>query len=164
MGKRTGKPNGRPTKLTSERHDALVKAASNGTPWEIACFSATIQYQTLLNWVKRGGNDLEEGDDTVYARFFEAFARALGKWAADRWREAGDAANGAEAQPIQWQLLTRFPVLHPKNRTEFSGPGGGPIQVTPDMARIQAAFEQMSEEERKVAAETGRLPPHIGED
>lgn len=69
MGKRSS---GRPTKLTPEIHETVVKNIRMGVTLVDAAGAVGVDYQTLSNWLKRG-----EGEGTgPYFRFFVACEQA----------------------------------------------------------------------------------------
>jgi len=121
---------GRPTKLTDDLQAEFTEIIRQGLPWKLACWHVGITEQTLHNWRNQGERDIEDGkEDTPAASFFVSVTRAAAKWALKQWNANLGSANGAEAQPTQWALLTRFPWLSPKRALEVSGPKGSPIQT-----------------------------------
>lgn len=59
---------GRPTKLTQETHDAIVRDIGNGVTFVDAAGAAGIDYATFNNWMKRG----EVAKSGIYFEFFHA--------------------------------------------------------------------------------------------
>jgi len=185
MGKRTGNPTGRPTKLTKEAEDEMVRAVEAGMPFVIACDLVGVCRKTLNNWRTKGQEDIDEGKVTDAARFLRRFRRAraiqvredlevLNSSKDPVWTDTGDEDGRGAGRPMflpesalsarKFKLASRFPELFGKNRTELSGPNGGPIQIDQDLARAKRFFELMTDEERAEAIETGKLPPTLGEE
>jgi transposase-like protein len=67
---------GRPSKLTDQTVDKLLKAVREGQTYSTACSYAGICYQTLRNWIKTASNDVERGELTEYVAFLDMLSRA----------------------------------------------------------------------------------------
>jgi transposase-like protein len=67
---------GRPSKLTEDTVDNLLKAIREGQTYAVACSYAGICYQTLRNWIKTASNDVEQGELTEYVAFLDMLSRA----------------------------------------------------------------------------------------
>lgn len=91
---------GRPRKLTPELHAAIIADIANAIPYEYAAGANGIHESTLYIWKDQGQNDLKEGLDTIYSRFFEDIKKAerdriashidnmrehVDHWTADAW-------------------------------------------------------------------------------
>jgi hypothetical protein len=63
---------GRPTKLTPERHAAVVKAAAAGLPRELLAKAAGVQARTLRGWMAKG----KAATKGVYRELFDAVRAA----------------------------------------------------------------------------------------
>jgi len=89
---------GRPSKLTEEVKDKLVKAIGQGNYYEAACAYAGIDYSTFRNWMNKG----EEENDGEYFDFFEAIKKA---------ESAAELRLVQEWQkhiPNSWQAIATF--------------------------------------------------------
>lgn len=62
---------GRPTKLTAETKERLVRAIQQGNYYEPACKYAGITYSAFRQWMKKG-----EAGEPKYAQFFEDIKKA----------------------------------------------------------------------------------------
>ncbi len=71
---------GRPTKLTPERHAAIVDGLRKGTPEYSLAYKQGIHPDTLRKWRLRGDSEAREGLDSIYTRFFWASALAEAEW------------------------------------------------------------------------------------
>jgi len=122
---------GRPTACTPEVTADICKALSSGTSLTLAANYAGISLDSVRRWILRG----DEGEEP-YASFAEQVRKA----------EAGVlialsavALKGARDDP---RLALRFLELHPRadmgrsQRHEVSGPGGAPLTVDLDPARL----------------------------
>lgn len=63
---------GRPTKLTPETHESIVRDIGNGVTFVDAAGAAGIDRSTFENWMKRGEEATETGKDKIYFYFFRA--------------------------------------------------------------------------------------------
>ncbi len=63
---------GRPSKLTAETKDKLIKAISAGNYYEASCQFAGITYSTFRNWMNEG----EQATEGEYFEFFDTIRRA----------------------------------------------------------------------------------------
>lgn len=63
---------GRPPKYTPERIKAILKSIANRIPYQLAAEANGISEETLYDWLRTGRKDLDEGNDTILARFSES--------------------------------------------------------------------------------------------
>jgi len=70
--------NGRPTKLSHAKQEAIAADIEQGRSMRSAARKQDLTPQTVMNWMQRGEADLEEGKDNEYTRFFERITRAKG--------------------------------------------------------------------------------------
>ena len=94
---RRRKARGRQTKFTPDVVEIIIARRRLGTPLVYCAAAAGIGERTLHEWVSRGMDDMETGDETEYAAFYATLKQAeadgalrlLGKlWVADDWRAA----------------------------------------------------------------------------
>jgi len=90
---------GRPTKLTPEVQDAILRALRAGNYMETAAAFGGVHKDTLYDWLKRGRADIVKGkEDGLYA----SFVRALDKAVADgEVRDVAIIAEAAQGRPAQ---------------------------------------------------------------
>lgn len=150
----------RPTKLTEERHDAIVEAIREGNFAQVAAASNGITEQTYYNWLKRGQTDLASEDvdtqQSIYAQFFEAVKAAEAEAEArmvhllqreDKWQRRA------------WWLERRFPKRWgQKQSVELSGPDGGPVEVD-----SKAALESFLDARKEAIEEAQAALAEVGE-
>jgi transposase len=115
---------GRPVELTQAVQDRVCNAIKGGNYYEAACEAAGIGYSTFRRWMISG----EKQKKGPFRAFWEAVRKAEAEaevllvlqWQAktpEDWRAARDL------------LARRFPDRWgPKEKHEFSGKAGGPIQ------------------------------------
>lgn len=70
------RPIGRPTKLNAELADAILNTVAHGSTFHAAAQAAGVNRTTLIAWRERGEADLDNGKDTVFARFAHGLPRA----------------------------------------------------------------------------------------
>ena len=84
---------GRPSKLTPEALDEIVKAIEGGASYKIAAGCADASYDSLNYWKKVGKEHITHGIDSIYSNFYKAVKKAHSK-RATKWlkkiEEAGD--------------------------------------------------------------------------
>jgi len=144
----------RPTKLTSELQDRILKAVRAGNYAEAAARSCGIGVSTYYRWLQRG--TLEPTG--IYAEFTEAIRRAeaeaevhavviLRRAMGQDWRAA--LAYLERRHPGRWRRHTS---------TELTGRDGGPIQTeqtpTIDLRRLSDRELRLLEEITERAAST----------
>lgn len=99
----TGKM-GRPTKLTKEIQNTIVRHVKAGNYLETAAAAAGINKSTLYDWLKRGANE----PDSIFSEFSNAVDMAMAQSEIEMIKRLRkhEATSGA---PIQWRLERRFP-------------------------------------------------------
>lgn len=117
----------RPRKLNPERQQKLVDAIRAGNYQETAAIYAGIGVSTFYRWMQEAA---EPGASTELVEFREAVERAK----AESEIRAVTLINTAAQQTWQaaaWYLERSYPQRWGRfQRTEISGPDGGPIQTT----------------------------------
>lgn len=96
---------GRPTKLTAEIQDEIIKAIKAGNYIETACALVGISKETLYYWLRRGA---EAKRNNIYKQFSDAVKKAMA------FAEARDVSIIGEAgktnwQAAAWRLERKFP-------------------------------------------------------
>ena len=131
----------RPTKLTPELQEDILKIIRSGNYIETACAFVGINKSTFYDWLKRGAREkdrLEKNprarirkSEKIYVEFSNAVEKALahaeirdvaiiGKAAEENWKAAA------------WRLERKFPERwgrKEKYSLEHSGIAGGPIEA-----------------------------------
>jgi transposase-like protein len=116
---------GRPTKLTPEVKERIVRAIRAGNYGEVAARAAGISRSTYYRWMERG----REGE-AIYCDFADAVSGAE----ADAEVEA--VARIRQAMPDDWRACAHYlERRHPdrwrrRETREHTGEGGGPIRIT----------------------------------
>uniref|UniRef100_A0A6H1Z986 Terminase n=1 Tax=viral metagenome TaxID=1070528 RepID=A0A6H1Z986_9ZZZZ len=162
---------GRPAKIKTHGPAVLSRIRKGTMSNDRAARLSGVNPATLRDWLARGKKEEARrmaGEpaipmETQYLRFNAEFqcARDVGIEVLEDCVMVQAEFDGHLALKV---LAVRRPEDWSRRQAlEITGAGGGPIQVDQGLARIKAAFEQMTPEERKTAAATGRLPPHIGE-
>jgi transposase-like protein len=70
--------NGRPSKLTHAKQEAIAADIEQGRSMRSAARKQDLTPQTVMNWMQRGESDLEEDKANEYTDFFERITRAKG--------------------------------------------------------------------------------------
>ena len=93
-------PGGRPTKFTKETIDRLIYAISKGSPYELACNYAGVDYSTFRVWMIEGENHVSEAK----TEFSEKIKKTVGATAL-RWLEKiEEAAEAGTWTAAAWKL------------------------------------------------------------
>lgn len=70
MGRRTGRPPGRPTKLTEARLEKVLEARRLSMSMRDAAAASGIDKSTHENWLNQGETDAAAGLETLFAQYF----------------------------------------------------------------------------------------------
>ena len=131
---------GRPTKLTPEVRERIVRAIAAGSYYAAAAQLAGITPRTFYNWMKRGREELERVESTPRARIRERerpyveFYKAVKQ--AEAEAEIKVVARWWESMKDDWRacrdfLARRFPERWaPKVRQEVTGAEGKPLEMS----------------------------------
>ena len=118
---------GRPSKLTPERQAKIVEALEAGNTLEAAAGCGGIDYDTLMNWMKRGRRYTPNGPDKEFFEFFSAVKDAEAEAINYHVRKI-HADEGWQSSA--WFLERRRSDDYRKRESkEISGPEGGPIPL-----------------------------------
>lgn len=132
-GNGNGRGPGQPTKLTDHLRKLFVDSIKAGNYYEPSCALVGIHYATFRRWMVDG----EKASTGQYHEFYEevmcaeseAEIRVVAQWNADIKGNPQAARDFlARRHPDRWG---------PKEKTELSGPGGGPVEVSGDEALIR---------------------------
>ena len=136
---------GRPTKLTPDIHRAIVTALEAGNYQDDSAAYAGVSTSALYNWLARGRVErerIEAGDkprkaETIFVDFLDAVESARAKAAVRHVANIAKAANDGVWQASAWYLERSYPQKWGRlNRTEISGPDGGPIEARVDLEAL----------------------------
>lgn len=146
---------GRPTKLTADIQQKIVSALTAGNYQETAAAYAGVARATFYNWLARGQAERDSiaaggkpnKSEAAYAEFLDAVESARAQAEIRSVALIQKAANDGTWQAAAWYLERSHPQKWGRlNRTEISGPDGGPIE-TVDIdaldAKLVALFDRI---------------------
>lgn len=99
----------RPSKLTPEVSERIVRAIRAGNYPEVAAAHAGIHASTYYRWMERGALAGEAPEDDPYRHFRAEVARALADSEAAEVGLVVQAARGGDWRAAAWVLERRFP-------------------------------------------------------
>ena len=134
----------RPTKLTRDRHDLIVKLLRAGNYLETAAAAAGVSVACQREWLRRGEREADAGKDTVYTRFWSDASAAMAQ------AEARDVAFISQAAATDWRAAAwRLEHRHPDRwgprrdmKVEHSGSAGLVVALTRDEVRRAARMKE----------------------
>lgn len=145
-----GRPGGRPSSLTEETVDDIVRMLERGAYLTHAAAAVGVDRRTLYRWLEQGGKDLAEGRNTEEATFHSRVAQARAKGRVAMCQVIDDAAK-RDWRAAAWMLertdpelfgekieMTRRPEARgdappPDSSGAIAGEGGGdPLEVLSD--------------------------------
>lgn len=143
---------GRPTKLTPEIQRAIVSALEAGNYQDDSAAFAGISTSALYNWIARGRAERERIEaggkptksEAPFVEFVDAVESARAKAAVRHVANIAKAANEGAWQASAWYLERSYPQKWGRiNRTEISGPGGGPIEAQVDLEALDDKLSRL---------------------
>ena len=145
---------GRPTKLTSEIQEELVKTIKAGNYIETASAYVGLAPFTVREWIRRGEREANRlntdkearpiKSETPYLEFSIAVRQAQAEAEIRDVVIIGNAARESW-QAAAWRLERKFPDRWGrKDKHELSGPGGGPVQVEEIKERLMQKFNSLN--------------------
>lgn len=118
------KPIGRPTKLTPDVQEIVVKAIRSGATHDIAAMAAGIHRDTFYDWKSRG-----EAGEPIYSDFSDALKTAEAQGALNLLERIQSASEDPKYWPAAaWILERRYPETYGKQRIEHTGKDGAPME------------------------------------
>ncbi len=99
---------GRPTSLTQEVHDEIVRLILVGNYADTAALATGIDEKSYYNWLERGELDVELGRGTVFAQFFQAIKRSAAEAEVTQVNFAMTGPSGKWQAHMTW-LERRYP-------------------------------------------------------
>jgi transposase len=173
-------PAGRPTKLTPEKQEEILRAIRNGNYIETAAACAGISKPAFYDWLKRGAleKDRVEKDpryrirkeEQKFVEFSNAVQKALAGAEDEDLSLIRRASRLGAWQASAWRLERKFPnKWGHKARVEVTGKDGESIKhedVTPkseaqEIREIDEHIEKLEQEQREIDAERARLEAEI---
>ena len=147
--KPTSKPavpkQGRPTKLTTEVQDKIVRAVATGNWLDTACAYAGVDASTVRRWMAKG-----EGDDAPEP--FRSFCTSIkGAKAEAEVRAVAliqKAAQDGTWQASAWYLERSFPDRWGRHRLEITGANSEPVRVEVDMDSLESKIKSLLNKEQ----------------
>lgn len=145
-------PMGRPTKLTPEIHRAIVTALEAGNYQDASAAYAGVSAAAFYRWMERGREErarIETGEkprkaEVVFVEFCEAVESARAKAEVRHVANIAKSANDGVWQASAWYLERSYPQKWGRlNRTEISGPDGGPIEARVDIEALDAKLSAL---------------------
>jgi hypothetical protein len=111
----------------AERVCELIR--KHGTPQPIACEAVGLSWNTARDWNRYG----RQGKEPYASVWTPAIKQAKAEYVQSRLAKHAEIADKGDAKAIEWELerLGGKPFWRPEWRAkvEYSGPGGGPIEV-----------------------------------
>jgi len=98
----------RPTKLTQEMHDAILKCIIAGLSYRYTCDYVGISENTFMEWRRTGEADEEKGENTIYSRLFREVKKAESSAILMRLKNINDASKESW-QAAAWFLERKYP-------------------------------------------------------
>lgn len=117
---------GRPTKLTPDRHEAIVKSLLIGATRKDAAEAAGVDYTTFLKWMQRG----EKAKSGAFFKFYNAASEAEAKARINYTTVIARAANGGD-----WRAALEY--LKRRDRPNW----GDGVDITTNGESINAIEE-----------------------
>jgi hypothetical protein len=137
--------NGRPTRLNDQLIDAMCDLFEQGAVNTIACESVGISISTFKQWRRRGLDDLENGNDTLYAKLIDKVNKAKSKI---RMRKIAKIDDDDSWQAAAWFLERTMMKDFGRNACE-------PFDIEGDNhdQRITSVLNGIQEKELSIANE-----------
>lgn len=142
---------GRPTKLTDEIQQKILQALAAGNYQDTAAAYAGISTSTFYNWLERGkterirvaAGEKPKKTEEIFVEFVDAIESARAQAEVRSVALIQKAANDGTWQAAAWYLERSHPQRWGRlNRTEISGPEGGPIETKIDIEALDAKIEE----------------------
>ena len=119
----------RPTKMTPETTEKLVKALRLHATHRLACQYAGISEGAFYKYMKLGQADIEAGEATPFVEFVKAIKEAEGTASVAALAMIEKAASEGNWQAAAWKLERRYPREYGRRVHQIEGGDGGPVEV-----------------------------------
>lgn len=145
---------GRKTLLTEDRLKAITTMLRAGAYVDDACRSVGIHRSTFYNWIQRGNIQRErlnagleiETDEQTFLDFLDAVEEADAEGIIGHVMNIDNAAKNGTWQASAWILERKQPRKWGRyDRTEISGPEGGPIQINVSTEELERKVARILE-------------------
>ena len=145
----------RPTKLTAETQEKIVRAIRAGNYPEVAVAHAGIHPATYYRWMERGALEGEAVEDDPFRRFRSDVERALADAEAAAVALIGKAARDGDSRAATWLLERRFAERWGRTRAPAQpdktyAPRRSPDERDREIERLLE--EEMAKRERRSAS------------
>jgi transposase len=134
---------GRPSKLTDELSERLVRAIRAGNFPDVAARHAGIHPATYHRWMERGAPGRDAAADAPFRRFRSEVERALADAEAAQVGLILQAARAGRWQAAAWLLERRFPARW--GRGEIRGDPDEELDERAIERELERLLEQMAE-------------------
>jgi len=138
----------RPTKLTADVEEKVVRAIRAGNYPEVAARHAGVHPSTYYRWMERGGLGGDAVEDDPYRHFCAEVERAIADAEAAEVGLIVQAARGGTWQAAAWLLEHRFPERWGRTRP--------PAQTERTLAPMRSPDERDREIEGLLEEEMAR--------
>lgn len=154
MATTPAKKTGRKTLLTDQRQEAIATMLRAGAYVEDACRAVGIHRATFYNWMARGATQRErlnagleiEPDEQPYLDFLDTMEEADAEGIIGHVMNIDNAAKNGTWQASAWILERKQPKKWGRaDRTEITGPEGGPIQITVSTEELERKVARILE-------------------
>lgn len=113
---------GRPTKLTPQTQETLVKAIQGGASQKMACHFAGISPDSFQSWLAQGIEDTANGqEDTVFSVFSASILRAYATWGLSLLKPIREAIRDGQWFPAMKMLEKSYYAADYRDAS-FAGP------------------------------------------
>jgi hypothetical protein len=89
-------------KFDKPTSDKILKDIEDEVPYELACESNGISYNSFRNWIANGKRDIEDGKNSYYAQFLQAIRDIQKKRVRKYLKEVGHNDKGHKG--AEWIL------------------------------------------------------------
>jgi transposase-like protein len=145
---------GRKTLLNEQRQEAIATMLRAGAYIDDACRAVGIHRTTFYNWLQRGNIQRErlnagleiESDEQPFLDFLDTIEEADAEGIIGHVMNIDNAAKNGTWQASAWILERKQPRKWGRyDRTEISGPEGGPIQITVSTEELERKVARILE-------------------
>lgn len=141
---------GRPTKLTPKVRETVCKAIQNGSWENAAAIKAGISLSAHQTWKRQGNEDLEAGEDSIYAVYASAIKEAHELNKGELVEIGNEAARNGDWKAAYTSLERRYRAEFGRNEVS------GPVKVEHGLSPwLQAALENA--QSRQLAPMEGHI-------
>lgn len=136
---------GRPSKLTPEVQDKIVRAISTGNWLDTACAYAGVDSSTVRRWIAKGES---EDAEPVFREFCTAIKQAKAEAEIRAVALIQKAAQDGTWQASAWYLERSFPDRWGRHRLEITGADSQPVRVEVDIDSLESKIKALLDKEK----------------